>query len=303
MKSYVLITPARNEVDYIEKTLTSVINQTVLPKKWVIVSDGSTDGTDEIVKRFEKAHSFIMLLRSGDNSSRNFGSKVDAFNYGLQNLGNVDYDFIGNLDGDMGFDSYYFEKIIKKFEENPKLGIAGGVRLDYLGGKFINVVSSRNSVAGAFQLFRKECFEKIGGYRALRYGGIDAVAETMTRMHGWQVESFEDIKLYHYKPTGSAHKNVIKSKFRVGIKFYLIGYHPVFVLSRFLSRYKQKPVVIGSLIAITGYIWASLRRYKRPVPKDFVRYLRKEQKHRLREFFTKGNDPARKRNNHLNELA
>ncbi len=90
MKSYVLITPARNEVDYIEKTLTSVINQTVLPKKWVIVSDGSTDGTDEIVKRFEKAHSFIMLLRSGDNSSRNFGSKVDAFNYGLQNLGNVE---------------------------------------------------------------------------------------------------------------------------------------------------------------------------------------------------------------------
>ena len=303
MKSYVLITPARNEEDHIEKTLESVVKQTVLPKKWVIVSDGSTDDTDEIVKKYESKYSFIKFLRTADNNGRNFGSKVDAFNFGYQNLGDTDYDFIGNLDGDMGFSPDYYEKILQKFNLNPKLGIGGGVRLDYKDGKFINVVSARNSVAGAFQLFRKECFEQIGGYRALRYGGIDAVAETMSRMYGWEVRSFEDIKLYHFKPTGSAHKNLIRQKLRVGIKFYLIGYHPIFVFSRFCSRWKQKPYVIGSVIAIGGYVWAIVRRYKRPVPKEFVKYLRSEQTGRMKEFFKRGSDPARKRTSDLNQLV
>jgi biofilm PGA synthesis N-glycosyltransferase PgaC len=223
MKSYVLISPARNEADYIKKTLNSVVKQTVLPKLWVIISDGSTDKTNEIVSGYAEKYSFIKFLKTSGNNGRNFGSKVDAFNFGLNNVGEIDYDFIGNLDGDIGMESDYYEKILCKFDENPRLGIAGGVRLDYLDGKFITVKSARNSVAGGFQLFRKECFNKIGGYRALRYGGIDAVAETMTRMYGWEVESFEDIKLYHYKPTGSAHKNIFKSKFRVGIKFYLVA--------------------------------------------------------------------------------
>jgi len=294
MKSYVLITPARNEVDYIEKTLASVVTQTRLPKKWIIVSDGSTDGTDDIVKKYEKENSFMSFLKTGDKNSRNFGSKVDAFNYGLQNLGDQDYDFIGNLDADIGLKPNYYEQIIEKFGKNSKLGIAGGVRLDFVSGKFINVVSARNSVAGAFQLFRKECFQKIGGYRALPFGGIDTVAETMSRMYGWEVESFEDIKIYHYKPTGSAHKFALKAKFRVGKKFYLIGYHPIFVFSRFLSRYKQKPFIIGSLVAIAGFLWATFRKYKRPVPKEFVKFIRKEQKFRIKQFFIKGSDPARK---------
>ena len=258
MKSYVLITPARNEADYIEETLSSVINQTILPQEWIIVSDGSTDGTDEIVKGYEKKYSFIKLLRASDNNSRNFGSKVTAFNFGYQHLTNGKYEFIGNLDGDIGLGPDYYEKILKKFDENMQLGIAGGVRLDFIDGKFVKVHSSRNSVAG---------------YRALQYGGIDSVAETMCRMNGWKVQSFEDIKLYHYKPTGSVRSNVIKSKFRIGIKFYLIGYHPIFVLFRFLSRLKQKPYIIGSLISILGFIWASIRRYERPVTQEFVNYL------------------------------
>lgn len=303
MKPYVLITPARNEADHIEKTLNSIIAQTVLPQEWIIVSDGSTDMTDEIVKRFEKEHSFIKFFRTADNNGRNFGSKVDAFNFGFKNLTVTDYDFIGNLDGDIGLDPDYYEKILKKFDENPKLGIAGGVRLDFVDGKFINVKSSRNSVAGAFQLFRRECFEKIGGYRALRYGGIDAVAETMSRMYGWQVISFEDIKIYHYRPTGAAQKNDIKPKFRAGIKFYLIGYHPIFVMSRFLSRFRQKPYVLGSIVSIVGFLWASLRRYERPVPDEFVKYLRQEQRFRLKMFFRKGSDPARKDTKQLNVLT
>lgn len=303
MKSYVLITPARNEADYIKKTLDSVVKQTILPKLWIVVSDGSTDKTDEIVNEYEEKYSFIKFYKTPHSTRRNFGSKVDAFNFGLRNVGEIDYEFIGNLDGDIGMGSDYYEKILNKFDENPKLGIAGGVRLDYFDGKFISVKSARNSVAGAFQLFRKECFEQIGGYRALRYGGIDAVAETMSRMYGWEVKSFEDIKLYHYKPTGSAHKNMIRKKLRVGIKFYLIGYHPIFVFSRFCSRWKQKPYVIGSVIAIVGYIWATIRRYKRPVPKEFIKYLRSEQTGRMKEFFKRGSDPARKRTSDLNQLV
>lgn len=300
---YVLISPVKNEEDFIEKTIQSVIKQTILPVKWIIISDGSTDKTDEIVKAFEKDHSFIKLMRKEKVNSRNFGSKVEAFNFGYRYLENENYDFIGNLDGDIGMPPDYYETIMNKFKVNPKLGIAGGVRLDYRDGKFNHVESANNSVAGGFQLFKRECFEKIGGYRPLPYGGIDAVAEAMSRMYGWEVKSFKDIELYHYKPTGSAHKDKIKSKFRIGIKYYLIGYHPIFPIVRFLSRLNQKPYVIGSLISISGFLWASVRRYKRAVPKEFVNYLRSEQSHRLKEFFKKGKDPARMQSKQINGFA
>ncbi len=192
----------------------------------------------------------------------------------------------------MGFEKDYYENILNKFDENPKLGIAGGVRMEFYGGSFYLSRSSRHSVAGGFQLFTRKCFEKIGGYRPLKFGGIDAVAETMAKMNGWEVESFEDIRLYHYKPTGSAHKNYVKSRFILGMQHYLIGYHPVFSILRFASRFRQSPVIIGSISAISGYIWASIRRYERPVSKEFVKYLRKEQVKRIKEFFVKGKDPS-----------
>lgn len=292
MNSYVLITPARNEGKYIGKTLDSIVQQTVKPSRWIIISDGSTDNTDALVTGYAEKYGFIRFYRAEDNNQRNFGSKVAAFNFGLSKLDIQDYEFIGNLDGDMGFEADYYEKILNKFRENPKLGIAGGIRRDFQDGRFIEIKSSRNSVAGGLQLFRRECFEQIGGYQPLEYGGIDAVAEIMARMHKWEVESFENIIAYHYKPTGSATNNTLKQKFRTGIKYYLIGYHPVFPIVRFSMRLFLPPPIIGSIAALSGYFWAAIRRVKRPVPDSFVRYLRAEQKSRIRTFLRKGKDPV-----------
>ncbi len=291
MIRYVLITPAKNEEAYITKTIESVIKQTIKPIRWIIVSDGSTDRTDEIVERFAKENSFIQLIKKPVDQNRNFGSKVLAFRMGFEQIKNLEYDFIGNLDGDMGLDPDYYEKIFRKFEADQSLGIAGGVRMDYLGGKFIKIHSSRNSVAGGFQMFRRSCFEKIGGYIPIRYGGIDAAAEIMARMYGWEVHSFEDIITYHYKPTGSARTNIIKGKFEAGVKYYLLGYYPPFPIIRFAMRIYQRPYLIGSMVSIIGFLWASIRKYKRPVSNEFVKHLRKEQKSRLKNILKSGKDP------------
>jgi glycosyltransferase involved in cell wall biosynthesis len=291
MVRYVLITPAKNEEAYITKTIESVINQTIKPIKWIIVSDGSTDRTDEIIERFEKENSFIQLIKKPVDQNRNFGSKVMAFRMGFEQVKKLEYDFIGNLDGDMGLESNYYEKIFAEFSGNPKLGIAGGVRMDYLDKKFIKVFSSRNSVAGGFQMFRRECFDQIGGYIPIQYGGIDAAAEIMARMYGWEVHSFEDIITYHYKPTGSARKNILKQKFYAGVKYYLLGYYPPFPIIRFGMRIYQRPYVIGSIISIIGFLWASIRKYERPVSDEFIKHLRTEQKVRLKNILKSGKDP------------
>lgn len=281
-EAYVLITPARNEDAFIGKTIQAVISQTLLPRKWVIVSDGSTDRTDDIVKSYLNKHRFILFIRTSEKDRRDFSSKVDAINTGYKLLKQEDYDFIGNLDADISFDRDYYEKILEKFKQNKNLGIAGGSRYDIYDGKREEVIRSRNSVMGAVQLFRRQCYEDIGGYLPLEGGGIDAVAEIMARMHGWQVETFPEIMVNHYRRTGTANSNVLRARFHDGKNDYLIGYHPVFELFRSISRVTTKPFCLGSLFLFSGYCWAYLRRYKKQVQPEVIKYIRTEQMSRIR---------------------
>ncbi|RJQ58215.1 MAG: glycosyltransferase family 2 protein [Desulfobacteraceae bacterium] len=282
MNEYVLLTAARNEEDFIEKPLRAVVSQTVKPKRWIIVNDGSVDRTAEIVRRFAAKEPFIELIDTSGDSNRNFGSKARAINFAYERTGNIDFDFVGNLDADVSFDPTYYEEVLSRFAENPRLGIAGGIRYDRVEGRYIRVKSAQNSVGGPFQMFRRECFEKIGGYLPLQYGGIDAVAEISARMHGWQVRCFPELRIFHYRMTGSATSGRVGVKFKAGIKEYLIGYHPVFQMLRAASSLTAKPAVFGSMAWICGYYWAFLKRFKRPVSNDFVRYLRSEQLRRIR---------------------
>jgi hypothetical protein len=194
----------------------------------------------------------------------------------------TDFNFVGNLDADVSFDPHYYENILAKFEANKKLGVAGGTRYDWKAGDFVKVTCARNSVGGPFQFFRKECFESVGGYLPLPYGGIDAVAETTARMHGWVTESFPELKIYHYRTTGTAKNSTIGANFKAGIRDYALGYHPLFQTFRLAKRGLQKPYIVSSLVWLSGYIWAWIRRFKRPVTKRFVNYLRNEQIRRLR---------------------
>jgi len=281
-KKYVLLTAARNEERHIERTINSVISQTILPRKWVIASDGSTDRTDQIVGKYQTKCNFIELVRASADPKRNFGSKARAIRFAYKRLGGLNYQFIGNLDADITFGPSYYEEVMEKFDHNTKLGIAGGIRYDYYKGKFELAYNSPNSVGGPAQFFHRDCFEAVGGYVSLKDGGIDAVAEITARMHGWEVRTFENIEIFHHRATGTAAERFFRSNFRYGLKFYSIGYHPLFFMLMSLHRAIRNPVLPGGIIWILGYLWAAANRYERPVSIDFVKYLRLEQMTRIR---------------------
>lgn len=279
---YVLVTPARNEESHIEKTLNAVVSQTIQPRKWVIVSDGSTDRTDEIVRTYADKNGFIELVSLGSKVKRDFASKVRAIRAGTERLKELEYEFVGMLDADISFEPAYYERVIAKCHENRRLGIAGGVLVDVVGDRLIDRFSSPWSVSGGIQFFRRECYEQIGGYLPLRRGGIDTVAEVMARMHGWQVESFREIGGYHHRRTGTAETNIWKAQFNAGLRGYSNGSHPIFEVFKNVRRIGERPYLIGSVLRMAGFIWGYCSREQKMLPDEIIEFLRREQMHRLR---------------------
>lgn len=283
IREYVLITAARNEELHIGKTLESVVAQTALPKRWVIVSDGSTDRTDEIVTQYAKKYQFIQFLRAeGNNRPLNFASKVYAIYAGYEQLKKVDYDVIGHLDADVSFDPHYYENNLVKFQQNPKLGITGGFIYEPCKEHFKSrPFNMTRSVAGGIQFFRRECYEAIGGFIPIKMGGEDTYAEVMARMRGWEVQAFPELKVFHHK-RGLAIRGNWKESFRFGLMDYSLGYHPLFEIMKCIHRINERPYIASALLRMYSFIWSYCRGEKRPVSNEFIRYVRKEQIDRLR---------------------
>ena len=279
--AYVLITPARNEAAYIERTIQSVVVQTVKPVKWVIVSDGSTDRTEEIVSQYAAIHDWIELVRMPEREGRHFAGKVSAFNAGYELVRTKQYDVIGNLDGDLEFGPDCFEFLMTRFRENPRLGVAGfpfregSAAYDF---RFVSI----SHVSGACQMFRRECFEAIGGYTPIREGGIDLVAVITARMKGWETRTFTERVAEHLKPTQCEGKDRFKRTFRSGYHDYLMGNPLIWQFARSTYQMTNRPCVIGGGLLLTGYLWAMITRAPRPVSRDFVRFRAGEQMQRLR---------------------
>jgi glycosyltransferase involved in cell wall biosynthesis len=288
IENYVLITAARNEVSYIETTLCAVTCQELLPKKWLIVSDRSTDRTDEIVTSYALRFTFIELLRVEDNQQWSFSSKVNALRLAYENLKSIDYEFLGILDADISFGPDYFERLIACFQQNERLGIGGGVIWELQGDKFQRLSYNLDSVAGAVQFFRRQCYIDIGGYIELRKGGIDAVAEIMARMHGWQVRSLPELEVHHHRRIGMTNSTLLRSRFDAGIQENWIGSHPLFVVSKCVHRFLEKPYFLGGLLTMAGYFWSLAVGDVRPVPVEVVQYVRNEQKQRMYSMFSRG---------------
>ncbi len=280
--TYVLITPARNEENYIEKTINSVIMQTMLPKKWVIVDDGSTDLTSDIVKKYSIKYNFIQLVRLNGKNSRNFDSKVVAIKAGFEKIKDVSYDYIGFLDADVSFNSNYFEMIISKFIEDFKLGIAGGLITELKKLQFRRLNYNLNSVAGAQQLFRKQCYKDIGGYIGIKWGGIDALAEYMARMNGWKTKTIPEVLVFHHRRVGMNKIN-IRIKFQIGRKEFLVGAHPLFMFVKYFRRFYEAPPILGSIIVLIGYFYSAFfKKEERQISKELICYIHNEQKKRLK---------------------
>jgi poly-beta-1,6-N-acetyl-D-glucosamine synthase len=288
-KNYVLITAARNEEKYIENTIKTIIAQTVLPVKWIIVSDGSTDRTDEIVNQYSANCNYITLLHKTANINEqiDFSSKVHAIKMGYEKVTGIEYDFIGILDGDVTFDFLYYENVLRKFDQNPKLGIAGGIILDQHGDHCIRrSPSNSNYVSGCIQLFRRQCYEDVGGLYLVKEGGEDTIAVYTALMKGWDVEAFEELEVYHHKQSGVTIGN-LSAIFREGKMFYALGSHPLFEITKSIKRIIYKPYFLYAFIRMVGYLWPYCKRQKRPVSGEFIKFLRNEQWSKLKTVFKK----------------
>lgn len=281
--SYVIITPARNEAQFIELTLESVIAQTILPLKWVIVSDGSTDGTDDIVLKYTANHPWIELLRMPERKERHFAGKVFAFDAGYARAKVLSPDVVGNLDADVSLEPEHFEFLTRKMADNPHLGVVGA---PFREGKFQYDYRFQNieNVWGGCQLFRRECFEAIGGYLPLKGGCVDHVAVVSARMHGWKTRTFTDKVCIHHRVMGTAQQGALRAKFKMGAKDYSVGNHPVWELSRMFYQMTNSPVVFGGLAIAAGFTWSLLRQANIPVPRDLIVFTRQEQMRRLQRF-------------------
>jgi poly-beta-1,6-N-acetyl-D-glucosamine synthase len=259
-----------------------MLAQTAPPLKWVIVSDGSTDGTDEIVLRYMRQCPWIELVRTPERAERHFAGKVHAFNAGYERVKGLPYEFIGSMDADVSFESDYFEFLVGRLAANRELGLAGtpfrdDSMYDY---RFVSI----EHVSGICQLFRRECFEAIGGYVPVRSGGIDHIAVLSARMKGWKTRTFPERICVHHRKMGTAGRGVVRAKFRVGVQDYSLGGHPLWELFRGAYQLTRKPYVIGGLAIVAGYFSAWVRRLARPISSEMVAFRRREQMQRLRRF-------------------
>jgi len=288
LPKYVLITPARNEAQFIELTIKSVIAQTVRPAKWMIVSDGSTDGTDAIVSKYAAENPWIELIQMPERRERHFAGKVYAFNAGYARLKNVEYEVIGSLDADISFDEDYFSFLLQKLAEDSALGLVGTPFKDDLNEVYDYRFVSIEHVSGACQLFRRECFEEIGGYVPVKGGGIDHIAVITSRMKGWKTRTFTERVCLHHRAIGTAQRGALSARFKFGAQDYALGGAPIWEAFRTVYQMTKRPFIVGGLMLGAGYLWAMVRRAKRPVSDELVAFRRREQMARLSKFLSGG---------------
>jgi len=285
--NYVLITPAYNEEEHIEKMIKSVIVQTILPEKWLILNDGSTDKTDEIIKQYKSQYDFITSLRlKREDIFSYYSRRTHVVLLGYEKIRNLEFDFLGILDADISLEPKYYENIFTEFDQNPKLGIAGGTYVNKVGKHIRKVIKDPDHIStpGGLQVFRRECYEDIGGYFILRYGGDDSLANIMARMNGWETRYFPQYQAIHYRPTGTSRgTNIFIAKWRDGRIDYTLGTHPMFALGKSLRRiFLERPFVLASIARLAGFLSGYyLLGNKREVPDEVISYVQKEQMRRL----------------------
>jgi glycosyltransferase involved in cell wall biosynthesis len=284
---YLLITPARNEEAFIENTIRSVVAQSRKPLKWVIVSDGSTDRTDDIVTSYAQQHTWIELVRMPEHRDRHFGAKAHCFNAGYERAKHLNFDLVGNLDADITFGQEYYEFLLEKFARMPDLGVAGTPFVEDFDRpdkhSYAHASANLEHVSGACQMFRRACFEAIGGYVPIKGGGIDWLAVTSARMNGWKTRTFLEKICFHHRKMGTAGRGRLMARFRHGQEDYYVGSHPLWESLRGVFQMREKPYVFGGLFLLFGYVWGFLTRTKRAVTPELMAFHRREQMGRLQQ--------------------
>lgn len=274
MDNYVIISPVKNEEENIEKTISSVVTQTLLPLEWVIVNDGSTDRTREIVEKYMKMYKWIKLVNKGDCGYRPGEGIVEAFYMGYKQIRNNDFNFIVKLDGDISFGPKYFDNILKKFSLNPRLGIASGQTYYVENEKIIWEDAPIDHVRGASKIYRRKCFNDINGF--VKSLGWDTIDEVTARMKGWETRSYPEYKIFHHRFIGST-AGIFNGNMRHGYTAYITGQPFLYFFLRCIYRIFFRPYIFGGVALFCGYIKPFIMRKPRVVDKKFQNYYVKEQ--------------------------
>ena len=275
-RTYLLISPGRNEAAYMRNTLDSVIAQSVRPAKWVIVDDGSTDESPAILAEYAAKHDWIQIVTRKDRGIRAVGPGViEAFYAGYDSIDPNDYEYVCKLDLDLILPPRYFEELMSRMEADPRIATCSGKSYIHLDGEF---VSERHGDAetsiGATKFYRRACFQALGGFvREVMWDGIDVHS---CRMMGWQACSWDvpDLRFTHLRPQGTSHKGWVTGRMRHGFGQYYMGTSPVYMLANAVNRFSEKPYVLAGLAMLWGYVWSALQRKPRYDNPEFRRFLR-----------------------------
>ncbi|MCE5230896.1 glycosyltransferase family 2 protein [bacterium] len=280
---YVIVTAAHNEAAYIEKTIVSVISQTHLPRAWVIVSDGSWDGTDDIVMRYALRHDWIVLKRIPDGHPRMLKAKARCVAIGHEMLSGTEYEIIANVDADVSFEPDHFESLIRLFMDQPRLGVAGTPFYEESYASHWHRWSNLNDPPGPCQCFRRRCFEQIGGYNPFIDGGMDTVAATSARMHGWATAIDLRRRFMHHRAVNTAARGRLGAVYDFGRRDYLLGGHPLWEVARATVQTGERPWLLRGVLLLAGYFSEMLRGRQRPLSREFIAFRQEEQMQRLRQ--------------------
>jgi glycosyltransferase involved in cell wall biosynthesis len=276
---YVIITPVRDEERFIENTIRSVVEQTIRPSEWIIVNDGSSDRTGEIVDGYARVHPWIQVVHRSNRGFRRPGvGIVEAFMDGFKLLRSPDWDFIVKLDGDLTFGRDYFRSCFDQFEKDPKLGVGGGTISSETDGQEQIEKVPQFHVRGATKIYRRECWKAIEGLCVAT--GWDTIDEVKANMLGWTTRSFPEIHLHQQRPTGTS-ESVWKDLVKCGRARYVSGYHPLFMAVSCFWRLFQKPCVVGSAGLLYGYLSGYMQNSPQVDDPIFIKYLRDQQMRRL----------------------
>lgn len=279
MKKYVIITPARDEESNIQKTILAVASQSVRPAQWIIVNDGSRDGTAAIIDRAAKAYPWISAVHRSDRGFRQAGGGViAAFYEGYLRLNIPDWDFIVKLDADLNFTPDYFGRCFDEFDKDPRLGIGGGgIYHDTPQGLKLEQNPAFH-VRGATKIYRRECWEQLGGL--LKAPGWDTIDEVKANMLGWSTRTFPELRISHSRYTGAA-EGAWRDSVKNGFANYVTGYHPAFMFVKCLRRLAARPYFVGSIGLAWGFIKGYFKRAQQAEDSVFISYVRSQQMRRL----------------------
>jgi poly-beta-1,6-N-acetyl-D-glucosamine synthase len=276
---YVIVSPVRDEEQYIGYTIRSIIRQTIRPVEWIIVDDGSNDSTGRIIDDYAKQYPWITAIHRSDRGQRIPGTGVmEAFYDGYRCLKTSDWTYLAKLDGDLGLEQDYFESCFERFHEDSRLGICGGVIYSSRNKQLEPEFSPMFHVRGAVKLYRRSCWMAIGCL--MKAPGWDTVDELQAARLGWRTRSFSHIRVIQYRATGA-----VQGAWLDGVKNgranYIVGYHPVFMFTKCVKRLFQRPFVIDALAHAYGFITGYCKRLPRVGDRELIRYIREQQIRRL----------------------